>query len=159
MQDLSDLSAFLHENLRVHSRSTTDFRERDQGECGACGTNLYQLKQEAIHVALSRGQALAKPSFEASLSTGSLFGQIEAKRGDRASREALDQSHTPQSPRSPRTPQRTPQTLRRRGPKLPNPDMGRWVEEQQQLVASKSASRANGVTTNPYRQVHYEPFS
>uniref|UniRef100_A0A3B4GZ97 Kinesin-like protein KIF26B n=1 Tax=Pundamilia nyererei TaxID=303518 RepID=A0A3B4GZ97_9CICH len=138
LADLSDLSAFLHENLRVHSRSTTDFRERDQGECGACGANLYQLKQEAIHVALSRGQALAKPSFEASLSTGSL--------------EALDQSHTPQSPRSPRTPQRTPQTLRRRGPKLPNPDMGRWVEEQQQLVASKSASRANGVTTNPYRQ-------
>lgn len=153
MQDLSDLSAFLHENLRVHSRSTTDFRERDQGECGACGTNLYQLKQEAINVALSRGQALAKPSFEASLSTGSLFGQIEAKQGDRASREALDQSHTTQSPRSPRTPQRTPQTLRRRGPKLPNPDMGRWVEEQQQLVASKSASSANGVTTHPYRQV------
>ncbi|XP_030577425.1 kinesin-like protein KIF26A [Archocentrus centrarchus] len=154
-KDLSDLSAFLHDNLRVHSRSTTDFRERDQGECGACGTNLIQLKQEAIHVALSRGQALAKPSFEASLSTGSLLGQSETKQGDRASREAataLHQSNTPQSPRSPRTPQRTPQTLRRRGPKLPNPDMGRWVEEQQQLVASKSASSANGVTTHPYHQ-------
>ncbi|XP_074472284.1 kinesin-like protein KIF26B isoform X2 [Sebastes fasciatus] len=152
-KDSSDLSAYLHDNLRVHSRSTFESRdrERDQGECGACGVNLNQLKQEAVHVALSRGQSLAKPPFEPGFSTGTLSGQSETKLGDRAPREAVHQqqhsrTHSPHSPRSPRTPQRTPQTLRRRGPKLPNPNMDRWVEEQQQLVASKSASSADGVT-------------
>ncbi|XP_059213143.1 kinesin-like protein KIF26B [Centropristis striata] len=153
-KDSSDLSVFLHDNLRVHSRSTNDprDREREQGECGACGLNLNQLKQEAIHLALSRGQSLAKPPFEPSFSTATLLGQSETKHGDRAPREAVHQPHSPHSPRSPRTPQRTPQTLRRRGPKLPNPDMDRWVEEQQQLVVSKSASNADGVTMYSYHK-------
>ncbi|XP_040920949.1 kinesin-like protein KIF26B [Toxotes jaculatrix] len=156
-KDSNDLSAFLNDNLRVHSRSTIESRdrERDQGQCAACGTNLNQLKQEAIHLALSRGQSLAKPPFEPSLSTGTLLGQSETKHGDRASREAHQphsRTHSPHSPQSPRTPQRTPQTLRRRGPKLPNPDMDRWVEEQQELVASKSVSNTDGVTVYPYHQ-------
>nr|XP_033505271.1 kinesin-like protein KIF26B [Epinephelus lanceolatus] len=160
-KDSSDLSAFLHDNLCVHSRSTNESRdrEREQGQCGACGVNLNQLKQEAVHLALSRGQSLAKPPFEPSFSTGTLLGQSETKHGDRAPREAATAVHqprsrtnSPHSPRSPRTPQRTPQTLRRRGPKLPNPDMDRWVEEQQQLVASKSASGADGVSTYPYHK-------
>ncbi|XP_069559195.1 kinesin-like protein KIF26B isoform X2 [Brachyistius frenatus] len=161
-KDSSDLSAFLHDNLRVHSRSATESkeREREQGECGACGTTLNQLKQEAVHLALSRGQSLAKPSFVASLSSGTLLGQSETKHGDRASQEAAtavhqprSRTHSPHSPRSPRTPQRTPQTIRRRGPaKPPNTDMDRWVEEQQQLVASKPVSKADGVTVYTYRQ-------
>ncbi|XP_044232491.1 kinesin-like protein KIF26B isoform X1 [Thunnus albacares] len=165
-KDSSDLSAFLHENLRVHSRSTTEARdrERDQGECGACGTKLTQLKQEAVHLALSRGQSLANPPFELGLSAGTLLGQSETKHGDRSPREAataVHQSrsrthspHSPQTPRSPRTPQRTPQTLRRRGPKLANFDMDRWVEEQQQLVSSaaKAVSNTDGVTIYPHRQ-------
>ncbi|XP_076613158.1 kinesin-like protein KIF26B isoform X1 [Chaetodon auriga] len=160
-KDSSDLSAFLHDNLRVHSRSINESRdrEREQGECGACGVNLNQLKQEAVHLALSRGQSLAKPPFEPSFSTGSLLGQSGTKHGDRAPREAAmavhqpcSRSHSPHSPRSPRTPQRTPQTLRRRGPKLPNPDMDRWVEEQQQLVASKSVSSTDGVSIHPHHQ-------
>lgn len=135
-------------------------REREQGQCGTCGTNLKQLKQEAVHVALSRGHTLAKPPFEPSLSSGSLLGHSETKHGDRTPREAAtaghqphSQTYSPHSPRSPRTPQRTPQTLRRRGPKLPNPDMDRWVEEQQQLVASKSLSSADRVIVHSYRQV------
>ncbi|KAI3363624.1 hypothetical protein L3Q82_001261 [Scortum barcoo] len=162
-KDSGDLSAFLHDNLRVHSRSANDSRdrEREQGECGACGVNLYQLKQEAVHLALNRGQSLAKPPFEPSFSTSMLLGQSETKHGDRAPREAAtavhqprSHTHSPHSPRSPRTPQRTPQTLRRRGPKPPNPDMGRWVEEQQQLVASKSVSSTDdGVTIYPHHQV------
>ncbi|XP_068564792.1 kinesin-like protein KIF26B isoform X3 [Cebidichthys violaceus] len=160
-KDSSDLSVFLLDNLRVHSRSTTESRdrEREQGECGACGVTLNQLKQEAVHLALSRGQPLAKPPFEPSFSAGTLLGQSETKHGDRAPWEAAtavhhphSRTHSPHSPRSPRTPQRTPQTLRRRGPKLPNPDMGRWVEQQQQLVASKSASSADGVTMYPYHK-------
>ncbi|XP_034383834.1 kinesin-like protein KIF26B [Cyclopterus lumpus] len=163
-KDSSDLSAFLLDNLRVHSRSTNESRDRDrdreQGECGACGVNLNQLKQEAVYLALSRGQPLAKPPFEPSFSTGTLLGQSETKHGDRAPWEAAatavhqphSRTHSPHSPRSPRTPQRTPQTLRRRGPKLPNPDMDRWVEQQQQLAASKSASSAEGVTMYPYHK-------
>ncbi|XP_051264250.1 kinesin-like protein KIF26B isoform X2 [Dicentrarchus labrax] len=160
-KDSGDLSVFLHDNLRVHSRSTNEprDREREQGECGACGLNLNQLKQEAIHLALSRGQSLAKPPFEHSFSTGTLLGQSETKHGERAPREAAtavhqsrSRTHSPHSPRSPRTPQRTPQTLRRRGPKLPNPDMDRWVEEQQQMVASKSVSSTDGHTIYPHHQ-------
>ncbi|XP_065819531.1 kinesin-like protein KIF26B isoform X2 [Labrus bergylta] len=164
-KDSSDLSGFLHDNLRVHSRSTNESRdrEREPGECGACGVTLNQLKQEAILLALGGGQPLAKPPFEPSFSIGSLLGQNDTKHGDRAQREAstavhqprsLTQSpHTPRSPRTPqRTPQSTPQTLRRRGPKPLNVDMDRWVEEQQQLVASKSASNTDGVTTHPHRQ-------
>ncbi|KAK5853286.1 hypothetical protein PBY51_007087 [Eleginops maclovinus] len=152
-KDSSDLSAFLHENLHVQSRSSNESRgrEREQGECGSCGVNLNQLKQEAVHLALNRGNSLAKPPFEPSFSTGTLLGLSDTtKHGDRAPRDSVHQphsrTHSPHSPRSPRTPQRTPQTLRRRGPKLPNHEMGRWVEEQQQLVASKSASSADGVT-------------
>ncbi|XP_033932468.1 kinesin-like protein KIF26B [Pseudochaenichthys georgianus] len=150
-KDSSDLSTFLHDNLHVQSRSFNESRarEREQGECGSCGVNLNQLKQEAVHLALNRGQSLAKPPFEPSFSTGSLLGLSDTtKHGD-----AVHQPHShtlsphcPHSPHSPRTPQRTPQTLRRRGPKPPNPEMGRWVEEQQQLVASKSASSADGVS-------------
>ncbi|XP_044026327.1 kinesin-like protein KIF26B isoform X2 [Siniperca chuatsi] len=160
-KDSSDLSAFLHDNLRVHSRSTNESRdrEREQGECGACGVNLKQLKEEAIHLALSRGQSLAKPPFEPSFSTITLLGQSETKHGDRAPREAAmavhqphSRTHSPHSPRSPRTPQRTPQTLRRREPKLPNPDMDRWVVEQQQLVASKPVSSTDGVTIYSHHQ-------
>ncbi|XP_015247382.1 PREDICTED: kinesin-like protein KIF26B isoform X2 [Cyprinodon variegatus] len=147
-KETNDLSAFLHDNLRVHGHSNLESRnrERELGQCAACGVNLSQLKQEAILLALSRGQSLAKPSF-------AVLGQSGAKHEERFSREAVhppySQTH---SPRSPRTPQRTPQTLRRRGPKLPNPDMGRWVEEQQQLVASKSASNPDGVTMNSHHQ-------
>ncbi|XP_042359904.1 kinesin-like protein KIF26B [Plectropomus leopardus] len=160
-KDSSELSVFLHDNLRVHGRSTHESRdrERDQGECGACGVNLNQLKQEAVHLALSRGQSLAKPPFEHSFSTGTLLGQSETKHGDRAPREAAtavhqprSRTHSPHSPRSPRTPQRTPQTIRRRGPKLPNPDMDRWVEEQQQLTTSKSTSSTDGVTMYSYHK-------
>lgn len=141
-------------------------RDREQGQCGGCGTKLNQLKQEAIHVALSRGQSLARPPFESSLSAGTLLGQSETNHGDRASREAAtavhqprSQTYSPHSPLSPRTPQRTPQTLRRRGPKLPNPDMDRWVEEQQQLVTSKSVSSVDRVTVHPYNQVTLKAFS
>ncbi|XP_068432951.1 kinesin-like protein KIF26B isoform X4 [Clinocottus analis] len=159
-KDSGDLSAFLLDNLRVHSRSTNESRdrEREQGECGACGTSLNQLKQEAVHSALSRGQPLAKPPFEPGFSAGTLLGQSETKHGDRAPWEAaataVHQPHSrTHSPHSPRTPQRTPQTLRRRGPKLPNPDMGRWVEQQQQqLVASKPVSSADGVTMYSYHK-------
>ncbi|XP_039981747.1 kinesin-like protein KIF26B [Xiphias gladius] len=160
-KDSSDLSAFLNDNLRVHSRSTIESkdREREQGQCAVCDTNLNQLKQEAIHLALTRGQSLAKPPFEHSLSTGSLLRQSEPKHGDRASTEAsitMQQPpcriHSPHSQQSPRKPQRTHQTLRQRGPKLYNSDMNRWVEEQQQLVASKTLSNADGVTIYPHHQ-------
>ncbi|XP_034435786.1 kinesin-like protein KIF26A isoform X2 [Hippoglossus hippoglossus] len=160
-KDSSDLSAYLNDNLRVHSRSAAESRdrEREQGQCSACGTNLNQLKHEAIHLALSRGQSLAKPPFEPSLSTGTLPGQSETKRGDRAPREAdmaayqpYGRTHSPHTPQSPRTPQRTPQTLRRRGPKPPNSDMDRWVEEQQHFVACKSVSKADAVTIHSHHQ-------
>lgn len=146
-QDSSDLSAFLHDNLRVHSRSGSESRDREQGRCGSCGVNQSQLKQEAVHLALNRGHALAQPIAEPSFSMGTLPGLSGTRHGDRTTWEAeaaahqpRSHTHSPHSPRSPRTPQRTPQTLRRRGPKLPNPNMDRWVEEQQQLVASKSCS-------------------
>ncbi|XP_047244706.1 kinesin-like protein KIF26B isoform X3 [Girardinichthys multiradiatus] len=160
-KETSDLSAFLHDNLRVHGHSNVESRDRERelGQCGTCGANLNQLKQEAILLALSRGQSLAKPPFVASLSAGAVLGQSGTKHGDRFSREAVHppygqthSPHSPHSPRSPRTPQRTPQTLRRRGLKLPNPDMDRWVEEQQQLVASKSGSNPDGVTMNSHHQ-------
>ncbi|XP_016535003.1 kinesin-like protein KIF26B isoform X5 [Poecilia formosa] len=154
-KETSDLSAFLHDNLRVHGHSNMEFREGEQGQCGSCGANLNQLKQEAILLALSRGQSLAKPPFGAGLGSGTTLGQSGTKHGDKSSREVVHSPyslHSPHSPRSPRTPQRTPQTLRRRGPKLPNPDMDRWVEEQQQLVASKSASNPDGVTINSHHQ-------
>lgn len=163
LQDSSDLSAFLHDNLRVHSRSGSEARERDreQGQCGACGLNLSQLKQEAVHLALSRGQSLAKPLAEPSFSAATLLGRGGTKHGDRAAREAVvaphqhrSRTHSPNSPRSPRTPQRTPQTLRRRGAKLPNPNMGRWVEEQQQLTASKSCT-----DVYPHHEVPLKAFS
>ncbi|KAM9840781.1 kinesin-like protein KIF26B [Aulostomus maculatus] len=163
-KDSSDLSTFLHDNLRIHSRSTTESRDRDreQGECGSCGTNLSQLKHEAVHLALSRRHSPAKPLFESSLSASSLLGLGETKHGDRAPKEAFaHQPHSrthgphsplsPRTPRSPRTPQRTPQTLRRRVPKPPNLDMDRWVEEQQQLVV-KSTSNTDGVTFHPHQQ-------
>lgn len=161
LQEVSDLSAFLHDNLRVHGRTNMESRDRERelGQCGACGANMNQLKQEAIHLALSRGQSLAKPSYAAGLGTGTVPGQSETKHGDRVSREPVYQQrgqiHTPQSPR---TPQRTPQTLRRRGPKLLKPDMDRWVEEQQQLLASKSVSNPEGVSINLYHQVPLKAF-
>ncbi|CAK6963159.1 kinesin-like protein KIF26B [Scomber scombrus] len=165
-KDSGDLCAFLHENLRIHTRSTTEARdrEREQGECGVCGTNVIQLKQEAVHLALSRGQSLANPPFELGLSAGTLLGQSETKHGDRAPREAAmavhqprsrtDSPHSPRTPRSPRTPQRTPQTLRRRGPKPPSHDMDRWVEQQQQLISSttKAVSNTDAVTIYPNHQ-------
>lgn len=153
------MSAFLHDNLRVHGHSNMEFRERELGQCGSCGANLNQLKQEAILLALSRGQSLAKPPFGAGLSAGTALGQSGTKHGDKSSREVVHPPYSPRSPRSPRTPQRTPQTLRRRGPKLPNPDMDRWVEEQQQLVASKSASNPDGVTINSHHPVPLKAFS
>ncbi|XP_017157515.1 kinesin-like protein KIF26B isoform X3 [Poecilia reticulata] len=151
-KETSDLSAFLHDNLRVHGHSNMEFRERELGQCGSCGANLNQLKQEAILLALSRGQSLAKPPYGAGLGASTALGQSGTKHGDKSSREVVHPPYSPHSPRSPRTPQRTPQTLRRREPKLPNPDMDRWVEEQQQLVASKSASNPDGVTINSHHQ-------
>ncbi|XP_061563122.1 kinesin-like protein KIF26B isoform X1 [Cololabis saira] len=134
----SDLAGFLHDNLRVQGRSNSESRERDRelGQCGACGANMSHLKQEAIHLALSRGQALARPPHEAGLGAGAVH-------------QPRSQTYAPPSPR---TPQRTPQTLRRRGAKLPNPDMDRWVEEQQQLLAYKSASNTDGAAMNLYNQ-------
>ncbi|KAM4633766.1 kinesin-like protein KIF26B [Polymixia lowei] len=168
-KDLSAMSAFLHDNLRVHSsRSTVDSKEKDgdRGGCGACGAYLTQLKQEAIHLALTREH----PKW----SGHSMPVQRETKSGDKAPREATTaiaalasvqsharthsphSPHSPRTPRSPRTPQRTPQSPRRRGPKLPNPDMDRWVEEQQQLAAatakSVSVNSSNGVAIYPYHQ-------
>ncbi|XP_028998054.1 kinesin-like protein KIF26B isoform X2 [Betta splendens] len=156
-KDSGDLSVFLNDNLRVHGRSTAEFmdRDREQGQCGTCGTSLNQLKQQAVHVALSRGQSLAKPPFEPGLSTGSPLGQSERKHGaswEAAFPQPRSQTYDHHGPRSPRTPQRTPQTLRRKGLKLPNPDMDRWVEEQQQLVASKSAPSGDRVTAFPHNQ-------
>ncbi|XP_058470271.1 kinesin-like protein KIF26B [Solea solea] len=156
-KDSSDLSAFLNDNLRVHSRSTTECRDRDreQGQCSACGTSLNQLKHEAIHLALNRGQSLAKPLPEPSLSSSTLLGLSETRYGDRGLREADMAAHQPHvqtySPQSPRTPQRTPQTLRRRGLKLPNQDMDRWVEEQQ-LITCKSVYNPDGVTIYRYHK-------
>lgn len=134
LQDSSDLSVFLHNNLRVHSRCSSESRDREQGRCGSCGVNQSQLKQEAVHLALSRSSSSARPPAEPSFSLGSL---LEPGHGDQAAWEAEGHTH---GPHSPRTPQRTPQTLRRRGPKVPSHSMDRWVEEQQQLVASKSCS-------------------
>ncbi|KAM3860926.1 kinesin-like protein KIF26B [Diretmus argenteus] len=180
-KDSSALSAFLLDNLHVHSsRTMLESRERDVEQCGACGAHLHQLKQEAVHLALTRehtkwaGQLSTKPPSGSSLTTGAVLKQSETKCGDRALREAAatidalvnpqlhGRTHSPHSPRSPRTPhsprtpQRTPQSTRRRGPKLPNPDMDRWVEEQQQLVASTSKSvsmtSSDGVTIYPYHQ-------
>ncbi|XP_029902662.1 kinesin-like protein KIF26B [Myripristis murdjan] len=172
-KDSSAVSVFLHDNLRVHSsRSTLECRDRDgeQGECGVCGVNLNQLKQEAIHLALSRHHASwaslssSKTPSGSSFTSGTLLKQGVSKCGDKAPREAAantvhqprSRTHSPHSPRSPRTPQRTPQTPRRRGPKIPNPDMDRWVEEQKQLVASASktvsGTGGNGVTVSPYHQ-------
>lgn len=135
LQDSSDLSGFLHDNLRVHGWSSSEYRdrERDLGRCGACSVNLSLLKQEAVHLALSRAHSLSNPFNESGFSAAALLGQ---------------NTH---SPHSPRTPQRTPQTLRRRGPKLPNYNMDRWVEEQQQLVASKCSS--DGVAVYHHHQV------
>ncbi|KAF6736644.1 Kinesin-like protein KIF26B [Oryzias melastigma] len=151
-KETSPLATFLHANLRVHGRASTESwdRDREQGQCGACGANTNLLKQEAIHLALSRSQPSAKPYHEAGLSSsGTTLGQSETKLGDGASKEPLHQqwsrTHSPQSLQRPKTPQGTPQTLRRLGAKLPNPDMERWVEEQQQLLASKST---DGVMSN-----------
>ncbi|CAG5927885.1 unnamed protein product [Menidia menidia] len=153
-KDTSELSMFLHDNLRVHGRSNMESRERERelGQCGACGSNVNQLKQEAIHLALSRGQSVAKPPFWASLGSDTVQGQTETKHGDRVVHQPRSQSHSPHMPGSPRTPQRTPQTLRRRGPKTPNTDMDRWVEEQQHLVSSKSVSNTDRDPINSYHQ-------
>lgn len=149
LQDSSDLSAFLHNNLRVHSRcSGGESRDREQGRCGSCGVSQSQLKQEAVHLALSRGGSPARPPAEPSSGLGSPLGP---GRGEQAAWEAEGHAHGSRSPHSPRTPQRTPQTLRRRGPKLPSHSMDRWVEEQQQLVASKSC--ADGVAAYHRHQV------
>ncbi|XP_054618147.1 kinesin-like protein KIF26B isoform X2 [Dunckerocampus dactyliophorus] len=145
-EETSDLSAFLHDNLRVHSRSTTESRDRcrDQGECSACGTKLNHLKQEAVHLALNRG-----PS--SSTRTATLLGHGNTKLGDRSASQPHSLNHSPQSPRtprSPRTPQRTPQTLRQR---VPNQDMDRWVEEQQQQH-NRGSSLTDGVTVYAHNQ-------
>ncbi|XP_056150173.1 kinesin-like protein KIF26B [Lampris incognitus] len=187
-KDSTAVSAFLHDNLGVHSsRSTVECREteRDQGLCGACGTHLNQLKQEAIQLALTReqgrrtGQSYTKTPLDSSLITATPTRTVpresETKGGDNAPREGTvisaalgspqlqSRTHSPNSPRtprSPRTPQRTPQSTRRRGPKLPNPDMDRWVEEQQQLAASAaksvSMSGSNSVAIYPYHQTPEE---
>lgn len=162
LQDSSNLPGFLHDNLRVHGWSTGESRdrERDQGRCGACNVNLGLLKQEAIHLALGRAHSLANPYPETGFSTATLLGQNCTKYGDRPPKDAVAAAHQPrsgtQSPHSPRTPQRTPQTLRRRGPKLPNYNMDRWVEEQQQLVASKCGS--DGVAVYHHHQVPLKAF-
>lgn len=156
MQDSSDLSGFLHDNLRVHGWSTSESRdrERDPGRCGACSVNLSLLKQEAVHLALSRAHSLSNPFAESGFGSAALLGQT-CRYGDRPPRDAVVAPHQPRSgthsPHSPRTPQRTPQTLRRRGPKLPDYTTDRWVEEQQQLVASKGSS--DGVAASHHQQV------
>ncbi|XP_070398044.1 kinesin-like protein KIF26B, partial [Nothobranchius furzeri] len=161
-KETSDLPSFLHDNLRVHTRPYTESRERERelGVCGACGANLSQLKHEAIHLALSRGRSLARPQLGPGLRAGAVLGHTETKHEDRVTGEAVhqarSQSHSPQVSRSPRTtqrtPQRTPQTLRRRGGKLPNHDMDRWVQEQQQLVGSKSTSTTDGVSLHSHHK-------
>ncbi|XP_077367426.1 kinesin-like protein KIF26B [Festucalex cinctus] len=137
-KDTSDLCAFLQDNLRVHSRSTTESRDRGRelGECATCGTKLNQLKREAVHLALNRGHQLC------STRNATLLGQSNTKLGDRSASQPHGLNHCP---RSPRTPQRTPQTLRRRVAKPPNQDMDRWVEEQHRVAP-------DGVTFYPHNQ-------
>ncbi|XP_061889739.1 kinesin-like protein KIF26B isoform X2 [Entelurus aequoreus] len=108
-KETSQLSAFLLDNLRVHSRSGTESRDRgcwDQGQCAVCGTKVHLLKQEAVRVALSRGPT------SGTMRTG--LGPSAVKLGDRSASQPHGLDHSPQSPRTPR---RTPQTLRRRSPK------------------------------------------
>ncbi|KAM9778929.1 kinesin-like protein KIF26B isoform 2-T2 [Syngnathus typhle] len=143
-KDKSDLCAFLQDNLRVHSRSSTESRDRGRelGECTTCGTKLNQLKHEAVHLALNRGHQLP------STRNATLLGQSNTKLGDRSASQPHSLNHCPQSPRtprSPRTPQRTPQTLRRRLGKPPNQDMDRWVEDQHRVSP-------DGVTFYPHNQ-------
>ncbi|XP_055088421.1 kinesin-like protein KIF26B [Periophthalmus magnuspinnatus] len=156
-KDSSDLSSFLHDNLRVHSRPTDSW---EHGECSTCGTSVNELKQEAVFLALNRGQVPTRPPFEPSFGPTftSLRGQLDStltRYEDRPSRDFnrtlqhfRSRTHSPlrnqcspqntRAPSSPKTPQRTPQTLRRRGAKSPHRDMDRWVEEQKQLASSKS---------------------
>ncbi|TKS75832.1 Kinesin-like protein KIF26B [Collichthys lucidus] len=149
-KDTSDLSAFLHDNLRVHSRSTTESRDRDreQGECGTCGINLNQLKQEAIHLALSRALALVHcwDKVRQSMET-----ELQGKLSRLCTNRAV--APTVLTAREARGRLRGP--LKHSdggGPKLPNPDMDRWVEEQQQMVASKSVSSTDRVSIYPHHQ-------
>ncbi|XP_072300566.1 kinesin-like protein KIF26B [Eucyclogobius newberryi] len=158
-KDPSDLSAFLHDNLCVHSRPTDSW---EHGECSTCGTSVNQLKQEAIFLALNRGQVPTRPPFEPpfepAFASAPSPGQLDSTLTRHEGRPSRDFARTlqhfrsrthsplrnqcdPQSvtaPPSPRTPQRTPQTLRRRGAKSPHRDMDRWVDEQKQLASSKS---------------------
>ncbi|XP_019713519.1 kinesin-like protein KIF26B [Hippocampus comes] len=143
-KDTSDLCAFLQDNLRVHSRSSPDSRDRcrELGKCATCGTMLSQLKREAVHLALNGGHQLSGARNAAPL------GQSGTKLGDRSASQPHSLNHCPQSPRtprSPRTPQRTPQTLRRRLAKPPNQDMDRPVEEQHRVSP-------DGVAFYPHHQ-------
>ncbi|XP_055005436.1 kinesin-like protein KIF26B [Boleophthalmus pectinirostris] len=158
-KDSSDLSSFLHDNLRIQSRPTDSW---EHGECSTCGTTVNDLKQEAIFLALNRGQVPTRPPFEPSFGppfpSATLLGHLDStltKYEERPSRDFTrtlqhfrSRTHSPlrnqcspqntRAPSSPKTPQRTPQTLRRRGAKSPHRDMDRWVDEQKQLVSSKS---------------------
>uniref|UniRef100_A0AAV2K872 Kinesin motor domain-containing protein n=1 Tax=Knipowitschia caucasica TaxID=637954 RepID=A0AAV2K872_KNICA len=157
-KDSSDLSSFLHANLRIHSRPTDSW---EHGECSTCGTSVNDLKQEAIFLALNRGQTPTRSPFEPSdppFASASVLGHLDptlTRYEERPSRDftrtlqhfrsrthsPLRNQYSPQHarpPPSPKTPQRTPQTLRRRGAKSPHRDMDRWVEEQKQLSLSKS---------------------
>ncbi|XP_057678285.1 kinesin-like protein KIF26B isoform X2 [Corythoichthys intestinalis] len=137
-KDTSDLCVFLQDNLRVHSRSTLESRDRGKelGECATCGTKLNQLKHEAVHLALNSSRQ------SSSARNATLLGPSNTKLGDRAASQPHGLNHCP---RSPKTPQRTPQTLRRRIAKPPNHDMDGWVEEQHRVPT-------DGVTFYPHSQ-------
>ncbi|XP_077591549.1 kinesin-like protein KIF26B [Stigmatopora nigra] len=137
-KDSSDLCAFLHNNLRIHSRSTTESRDRskDLGECATCGTKLNQLKHEAVHLALNNSRQ------SSSARNATVLGPSSPKLVARAASQPHGLNHCP---RSPKTPQRTPQTLRRRVAKPPNHDMDRWVEEQHNVST-------DGVSFYPHSQ-------
>lgn len=150
LKDTSDLCAFLQDNLRVHSRSSPESRDRGRelGKCATCGTMLSQLKREAVHLALNGGHHLSGARNAAPL------GQSGTKLGDRSASQPHSLNHCPQSPRtprSPRTPQRTPQTLRRRLAKPPNQDMDRPIEEQHRVSP-------DGVAFYPHHQVPVKAF-
>ncbi|XP_051909432.1 LOW QUALITY PROTEIN: kinesin-like protein KIF26B [Hippocampus zosterae] len=133
-QDTSDLCAFLQDNLRVHSRSSPESRDRGRelGKCATCGTMLSQLKREAAHLALNGGHELPG-------------ARTAAPLGDRSASQPHGLNQSPRTPRSPRTPQRTPQTLRRRLAKPPNQDTERAVEEQRR-------ASPDGVAFYPHHQ-------
>ncbi|KAM6964818.1 kinesin-like protein KIF26B [Aplochiton taeniatus] len=158
------VSSFLRDNLQVHSRRpATESRDPAQGTCNACGAHQSHLKQEAImHLALSREHAKwgslpsVKPTPGSSSTTNAAATSTTSPAMATVNPQSHSRTHSPRSspraPHSPRTP-RSPNPRRpsTRPPKPPYLEMDRWVEEQQQLMASMSLTNSNGVTIYPYQ--------